>query len=130
MKILSDTLETLIGRWDDPGDYPCGAGGYPLPSYDYIEGVEGELVVAFTQEEYTEFLRHADVGEEQDWITQNVDPEMPEHIEEIRWSYERTGFRTLTRRVHEIIVTFEAEEASGNYEEPDYDDYDDRDEDE
>lgn len=30
-----DEADTITETWDDPGDYPCGAGGYPLPSYTY-----------------------------------------------------------------------------------------------
>lgn len=45
MKILSDTLEPLIETWDDPGDYPSGAGGGPLPSEKYIATCEGEMVI-------------------------------------------------------------------------------------
>ena len=51
MKTLTDTLEPVIETWDDPGDYPSGAGGGPLPSYQYVEAVEGEVVVELEKED-------------------------------------------------------------------------------
>ena len=45
MKIISNTLEIKIGRWDDPGDYPNALAAGPLPSYDYVEEVFGALVI-------------------------------------------------------------------------------------
>jgi hypothetical protein len=45
MKIIKDTLEPIIEEWDDPGDYPSSAGSGPLPSYKYIAGCDGEVVV-------------------------------------------------------------------------------------
>lgn len=31
--------------WDDPGDYPCGAAGGPLPSEEFVEEITGEVWV-------------------------------------------------------------------------------------
>lgn len=45
MKVISNTLKLEIGTWDDPGDYPSGAGAGPLPSYSYPECVSGQIVV-------------------------------------------------------------------------------------
>lgn len=42
--VVSNTLHFSVERWDDPGVYPSGAGGGPLPSYDYAL-VEGELTL-------------------------------------------------------------------------------------
>jgi len=42
--VEKNTVDCYMDTWDDPGDYPSGAGGFPLPSYNY--GVcEGEVVV-------------------------------------------------------------------------------------
>ena len=54
MKILKDSLEVEIDTWDDPGDYPSGAGAGPLPSYSYVAGVNGSLVVEIPKEELLE----------------------------------------------------------------------------
>jgi hypothetical protein len=45
MKILKNQFKVLIETWDDPGDYPSGAGGGPLPSYNYIADVEGAMLL-------------------------------------------------------------------------------------
>ena len=55
MQVIKDTLELLLETWDDPGDYPSGAGSGPLPSYNYIAGVEGVLVVELTAEELADY---------------------------------------------------------------------------
>lgn len=55
MTILENTLESVIetDTWDDPGDYPSGAGGGPLPDYTYqfASDVTGTLVVLVTDKE-------------------------------------------------------------------------------
>jgi len=45
MKVISDTLYIEIGEWSDPGDYPNAVASGPLPSFDYIEEVTGEVVI-------------------------------------------------------------------------------------
>jgi len=45
MKIIKDTLDVEIGTWDDPGDYPNAVAASPLPSYNYIVDVTGEVVI-------------------------------------------------------------------------------------
>ena len=51
MKVLSNTLRPVVERWDDPGDYPSGAGSGPLPSRDYVESIEGQVVVGINRAE-------------------------------------------------------------------------------
>jgi hypothetical protein len=57
VKTISSTLKTHLERWDDPGDYPSGAGGGPLASRWFVEGVYGNIVVELTSEE------RADIGD-------------------------------------------------------------------
>jgi hypothetical protein len=57
MKTIGSTLKTHLERWDDPGDYPSGAGGGPLASRWFVEGVYGNIVVELTSEE------RADIGD-------------------------------------------------------------------
>jgi len=45
MKILHNDLHLVWERWDDPGDYPSGAGSGPLPGYEYVGDVEGRIEV-------------------------------------------------------------------------------------
>lgn len=46
-KIREEDLDIEYGRetWDDPGVYPNGASGYPLPSYDYTTIEGGTLAI-------------------------------------------------------------------------------------
>jgi hypothetical protein len=45
MKIISNSLQPINERWDDPGDYPNALAAGPLPSYEYTEEVIGEVVL-------------------------------------------------------------------------------------
>ena len=45
MKLISNSLEPLYETWEDPGDYPSNAGQFPLPSYTYFAGLDGEVIV-------------------------------------------------------------------------------------
>jgi len=57
MKLISDTTEVLIERWEDPGDYPNAVASSPLPSYDYVAGIEGEIVVQLdTKDEFSKLM--------------------------------------------------------------------------
>jgi len=55
MKIIIDTLEPIIETWDDPGDYPSNAGQCSLPSYKYIAGCDGAIVVELEPSDLIEF---------------------------------------------------------------------------
>lgn len=39
-------IKTAIDRWDDPGDYPSGAGGWSLPSYYYMYIEDADLCMS------------------------------------------------------------------------------------
>jgi hypothetical protein len=47
-KIDEGSLDVEIDTWDDPGDYPSGAGSGPLPSYTYVDEVSGTLFLERT----------------------------------------------------------------------------------
>ena len=51
MEVISNTLETLIGVYEDPGDYPSGAGGGPMPSHRYVEDISGSLKLRIERED-------------------------------------------------------------------------------
>ena len=61
MKVIENTLNLAIERWNDPGDYPSGAGGGPLASYDFVAGVEGDITVELGIEDWNAIHEHADV---------------------------------------------------------------------
>ena len=62
MKVIQNTLKPEIERWDDPGDYPSGAGGGPLPSHNFVAGIDGTLEVELDGAEFAELGNYADVG--------------------------------------------------------------------
>lgn len=43
-RLLDSNVSAESGRWDDPGEYPSGAGSGPLPSYNYLESLDGKIV--------------------------------------------------------------------------------------
>lgn len=45
MKIEDADLEVMVDRFTDEGDYPSNAGSGPLPSYSYVGGIEGTVVI-------------------------------------------------------------------------------------
>jgi len=92
-KVLKDTLSTLVERWDDPGDYPNAVASGPLPSYNYIAGMEGELVVELTAEELAEWKElEGDDGAQQDFINDVVDPTLPRGITNVsKWLHQLEG---------------------------------------
>jgi len=116
MKTLSNTLEALIERWDDPGDYPSNAGSGPLPSCDYLEGMEGELKIELTPEELTQFNEAVEVGEQQDWVQENIEDKntFPKEIVSATWIHKIEG-NILTLWAEEVEVS------DWQPEEPDYD---------
>ena len=62
MKVIQNTLEPVVERWDDPGDYPSNAGSGPLASYDYIAGCDGEIVLEFDPEDFLEIVSEETCG--------------------------------------------------------------------
>jgi hypothetical protein len=68
MKVISNTLKPVVERWDDPGDYPSGAGSGPLPSHDYVAYIDGQIVVEFVGDDLDV---EADETIE-DWLSDNA----------------------------------------------------------
>ena len=91
MRVLSNTLEPQWARWDDPGDYPSGAGGGPMASYDYVECVEGfaEVEVEESDSEYGSLSEALDEHIEVQGVTVT------------KWRIEGDG-KTLTVTVEEF----------------------------
>ena len=59
MKVISNTLRVVMGMWDDPGPAICGAGP-AVRSREFIEEIDGELVVELTAFELSELKHCAD----------------------------------------------------------------------
>jgi hypothetical protein len=81
MKIISDTLSALVETWDDPGDYPNAIAAGPLPSYDYLAGVEGELVVEADAKEMSDIV----VWGWGEFLSQNSGIKLPDGILSVEW---------------------------------------------
>lgn len=79
MKIIKNDLEPLVETWDDPGDYPSNAGSGPLPSYQYLAGCEGELILELTDEELVDFK------EDNKEFLNNADIKLPRGILSVTW---------------------------------------------
>ena len=103
MKVISDTLKPYLETWDDPGDYPSGAGSGPLPSYDYVAEVEGEVTIELEDEDLFSILN------------EGFDPELPHKINVKKWEIIKAEGRKLTFAVKE----FESGEIELDY--PEYD---------
>ena len=117
MKLVKNTLEASVETWDDPGDYPNALAAGPLPSYDYLAGVEGELVYELTEEEA------ADYTEDPDEFVENLDGlrnELPEGVEDCTWLHAMTN-RVLTLLCDDAV----GDKDVGPADDGDYDDDDD-----
>ena len=63
MRLISRNFHAVEGHWDDPGDYPNGIASGPLPSYSFIESIDGECEVELSD------------AERQEWIANQDDPD-------------------------------------------------------
>ncbi len=126
MNITTDTIEPLVETWDDPGDYPSNAGGGPLPSYDYLAGLEGELIIELTATERQEMREWDTISE---WLAEVVEYQLPDGILSADWQCEVQGgewiWWTFWMRHRPIFVTLWSDEVEADpdyqQEEPDYD---------
>lgn len=110
MQILQNHFQIEMDQWEDPGDYPSGAGGCRLPSYDYVGEVSGRLVV--------EFENDMPSGDELSKIADEF-ADIPTGIKVNKWNCEVKG-NTVTFEIEE----FDDSEYKTDSCEPDYEDYD------
>ena len=110
MNIISDTLEPLIERWEDPGDYPSGAGSGPLSSYDYLADLEGELKIELSGAEYQKMLFWG----VDDWMAEVMDYDLPDGLLSVKWQFSAEGgkwrWQNLWQHRNAAVVTVWAEE--------------------
>lgn len=52
MKIITNNIAAITDTWNDPGDYPSGAGSGPLASFDYIAELQGTVIVRFDKDDF------------------------------------------------------------------------------
>jgi|GEM_PF-1740229 len=86
MKVLENTLAVEVDRWDDPGDYPNSIASSPLPSYDYVTGLEGYVKVKLDVDELD--LKDSELI---DVLKETGDLDIPSGIEVTEWSLTRHG---------------------------------------
>jgi hypothetical protein len=118
VKTIKDELKLELDIWDDPGDYPSGAGSGPLPSYTFVAGVSGKIVVELEDEDTVELpITLATV---QAYVDDN--PEEVEHgvsgLTVAKWVVEKVDGKRVELSVSDADGAFEAECPS------DDDDYD------
>ena len=116
MKVMHDSLNVVVERWDDPGDYPSNAGSGPLPSYDCLVGVDGTIIVELDFDEYKELW---DMGTD-DWATQNI--KLPYNVTPLTWHLDNFTMlkKPLFARVELSVV--EIDPNSGDFPEDNRDD--------
>src|SRR6516162_10687083 len=137
MKTLSNTLSLEIEHWDDPGDYPSGAGGGPLPSYDYVAGVSGEVVIELSSADFEEMIEGgflskevADAIVESDGIPSEYYLEIKDYVlEHVEYTLDRVHVTKWTATFKGLQAFLEVEdfdadswEPEGEPEERDYED--------
>jgi hypothetical protein len=107
MKILSDTLKPVIERWDDPGDYPSNAGQGPLPSYDFVAGIEGEIVLELESGDFIDGF-------------EEVEYDLPHGIKVKKWNVMAKDSKTPVQLML-TVEEFDSEQVEHDDPEPDYD---------
>lgn len=121
-KVINNTLSLLVERWDDPGDYPSGAGSGPLASYDYIAGLEGEILFELTDDEFVQ-LQEADELEAQgmvkELVTKYLLPSGVDYVAKWDFVFTADGHLKVWQEDGEVLGT--APEKDNYY---DYEDYD------
>lgn len=110
MKVIKNTLTKIMDRWDDPGEYPSGAGGGPLPSHDYVAEVAGEVEVEMTlAEENLVFVNQVFISEifhkALDKFLESQEIELPPGIHRVGWNAKMKGHRTVVLTVRSFEET-------------------------
>lgn len=111
MQIIKNTLKLVIERFDDPGLYPSGAGGYPLPSHDYVEQIDGEVVIELEPDDIellvddldpdipglhvTKWYINKIQGGRFTLTVQEFDAALPERPEPLEWEYDWDTIKEL-----------------------------------
>lgn len=81
VRLISGNLNPYMASWDDPGDYPSNAGSGPLPSYSYVEDVEGSLSVLISDPNTIQILS-ASTGHLADNLIEDVNPDLHELLDQ------------------------------------------------
>ena len=103
MKTIKNTLKIELGRFDDPGVYPSGAGGYPLPSQDFVESIGGTLIVELESEDFASMETETPTVEQiRDFIIDNPpDADLP-GVTVGGWSVDQVALPCVTLSVEDF----------------------------
>jgi len=96
MKVIKNTLDLVMERWDDPGDYPNGLAGGPLPSEDFVSGIDGSITVQLDEAEMREAVEFY-----MEDRTNDIDYEVP-GIRVQSWAIERIMGNRVTLYVEDF----------------------------
>jgi hypothetical protein len=103
MKTISNTLDPIIGRWDDPGDYPSGAGGGPLASEDYVEYIDGELVLTLESVDFAAMETNTPSREALvDYISDHAPEAELANVKVTKWCVGSIDFPRITLSVEDF----------------------------
>ena len=109
MKTIEDGLKLELDTWDDPGDYPSNAGSGPLPSYTFVAGVEGKIVVELEDVDTVE--QPVTVTTVQLYVDDNpgeVKHDIP-GLTVAKWSVDKVDGKRVELTVSDVDGAFEAE---------------------
>ena len=83
MKTIRNSLKAVMDRFEDPGDYPSGAGAGPLPPVPWhVSEVEGELVVELAPKE----LASAIIMSFNEFVAEETDGiDLPPGVLSVEW---------------------------------------------
>jgi len=106
MKIIYDSLTPIVETWDDPGDYPNNVAASPLPSYQYMTGIDGSLVLELNQNEYLEYLETIKEESIDYWMSEVVDYRRPFECDSIKWKLDKIEIERV------VLITLSVTEIS------------------
>ena len=88
--MIQNMLRFEKEKWVDPGEYPSGAGGYPLPSHEFVSDVSGCIKIECSEEQLLALKSLIDSSDTlNDWIKQfNICIDV---VENISWTVEIQG---------------------------------------
>jgi hypothetical protein len=103
VKTIKNTLKIELGRFDDPGDYPSGAGGGPLASRDFVESIGGTLIIELESEDFASMETETPTVEQiQDFIIDNQpDADLP-GVTVGGWSVDQVALPHVTLSVEDF----------------------------
>ena len=92
---VKNTLELSFERFDDPGDYPNSLASGPLPSYNYIDSIEGEIVFELSDEEIQDYE-----DSEEDFVD-GLDLPKWDEVHSVHWHHDLAN-NQLTLTVEDV----------------------------